>query len=70
MGILFLIMLGLIIYFYPKWSYKEWEKRCEINTKHPDWSPYCGKSFFEEDSQWFINHGYAKYVKTGEDEPQ
>ena len=33
------------IFTYPKWSRKEWYKRCEINSKHPDWTPNCCINF-------------------------
>lgn len=56
-----IILFG--IFTYPKWSRKEWYKRLEINSKHPDWTPNCCINFLEKDPQWFINNGYGKYVQ-------
>lgn len=61
--IISVIVVVISIFTYEKWSYKAWEKRCEINAKHPDWEPFCHRNFFEEDPQWFIDNGYGKYVK-------
>lgn len=66
MRIIFIITFSIVIISiitYEKWSYKAWEKRCKINAKHPNWTPYCGRNFFKEDPQWFIDNGYAKYVR-------
>ena len=60
--IIFLLVIGFAIINYPKWSYNEFYKRSEINEKHPDWKPYCGINFLEEDPQWFRNNGYGKWV--------
>ena len=51
------------VFTYPNWSYKQFLIRCEINAKHPKWTPYCGKNFLESDPQWFIDNGYEKYVR-------
>lgn len=61
--IISVIVVVISIFTYEKWSYKAWEKRCEINAKHPDYEPFCYRNFFEEDPQWFIDNGYGKYVK-------
>ena len=41
-----LILALLVVIFavstYNKFSYSIWSKRCYINSKHPDWTPYCG----------------------------
>ena len=66
MKIIFFICITIVvisILTYEKWSYKTWEKRCQINAKHPNWDPFCGSNFFDEDPQWFIDNGYGKYVK-------
>ena len=60
--ILSVIIIIFGICTYPKWSRKEWYKRCEINSKHPDWKPHCNINFIEKDTQWFIDNGYEKYV--------
>jgi len=57
-----LCIIGFGAFMYPRWSYKEWYKRCEINSKHPDWRPHCNINFFKKDPQWFIDNGYEKYV--------
>lgn len=57
------IVLLIATATYPKWSMKEYENRCKINSKYPDWYPKCGINFFEKDPQWFIDNGYEKYVK-------
>lgn len=60
------IAIGIIliaVVFYPKWSYKQYYLRSEINAKHPDWRPYCGINFLEKDPQWFIDNGYKGYIK-------
>lgn len=62
MGIAILFLIFAVI-TYPKWSYKEYYKRCEINSKHPDWTPKCAINFFERDPQWFIDNGYGQYVR-------
>lgn len=48
---------------YEKISYAEYYKRCAINSKHPDWKPWCGRNFFEEDPQWFIDNGYGDIIE-------
>lgn len=65
MNVLLLIPITIILIgvaTYPKWSYKEFGKRCEVNSKHPDWKPYCGINFIKKDPQWFLDNGYGKYV--------
>lgn len=66
MKIMLLVVAIVIIIFgvinYNKMSYKKWYERCEINSKHPDWYPYCGINFLKRDPQWFIDNGYGKYV--------
>ena len=65
MKILLIIAIAIIIFGvvnYDKMSYKKWYERCEINSKHPQWKPYCGINFLEKDPQWFIDNGYEKYV--------
>ena len=61
--IICLISILFAIKTYDKWSYKAFEKRIKINSMHPDWKPYCGRNFIKEDPQWFIKHGYGKYVE-------
>ena len=66
MTILFLILLGLIILYtvnYDNMSYKRYYERQVINSKHPDWKPYCGINYLERDPQWFIENGYKDWVK-------
>ena len=58
-----LIIIGFGIAYYDKISYKKFYERCEVNSKHPDWTPNCRVNFLEKDLQWFIEHGYEKYVK-------
>lgn len=58
-----IILLILAAYNYEKIGYKAWAKRCEINSMHPDWYPYCGINFLEKDPQWFIDNGYGRYVR-------
>lgn len=41
------LMLIPVIYFYPKISYGAFYKRCVENSKHPDWTPFCGKNFLK-----------------------
>ena len=65
MKVLLIIAIAIIIFGainYDKISYKKWYERCEINSKHPDWKPYCSVNFLEKDPQWFIDNGYEKYV--------
>lgn len=65
MNILLIIAIAIIIFGvvnYDKMSYKQFYKRCEINSKHPDWYPKCGINFLEKDPQWFIDNGYKKYI--------
>ena len=65
MRIAFVIALLIItagIFTYDKWSYTHFYKRCEINSKHPEWYPKCGINFLEKDPQWFIENGYEEYV--------
>ena len=61
--IICLISILFAIKTYDKWSYKAFEKCSKINSMHPDWKPYCGRNFLKEDPQWFIKHGYGKYVE-------
>ena len=56
-----IIIIG--IFTYPKWSISKCAKLGEINSKHPDWYPNCGIDFLDKDPQWFVVHGYGKYVK-------
>lgn len=66
MKIALIISICFILFAISNWdkmSYKKFEERCEINSKHPDWIPYCGINFIEKDPQWFIDHGYADVVK-------
>jgi cytochrome bd-type quinol oxidase subunit 2 len=45
-----IIAILLLVFFvatYEKWSYKAFYKRCEENSKHPDWTPFCGKKFYK-----------------------
>ncbi len=66
MKILFIIAIAIIIsgvVNHDKMSYKKWCKRCENNSKHPQWKPRCGINFLETDPQWFIDNGYGEYVK-------
>lgn len=58
-----LLVILVAIYNYPKWSYKKFYERSEINAKHPKWKPNCGVNFMKEDPQWFIDNGYGDYVK-------
>ena len=65
MKVLLIMAIAIIIFGvinYDKISYKKWYERCEINSKHPDWKPYCGINFLKKDPQWFIDNGYEKYV--------
>lgn len=61
-----LILALLVVIFavstYNKFSYSIWSKRCYINSKHPDWTPYCGIDFIKKDPQWFIDNGYGDYI--------
>ena len=43
-----LVLLAPFIPLYPKWSYKAYYKRCELNSTHPDWTPFCGKNFLNK----------------------
>ena len=66
MAFVYLICSIVIIFAvinYEKISYAEYYKRCTINSKHPDWKPWCGRNFFEEDPQWFINNGYGDIIE-------
>lgn len=66
MKILLIIAIAIIIFGiinYDEISYKKWYERCEINSKHPQWKPYCGTNFLKEDPQWFIDNGYGEYVR-------
>ena len=61
MIVLFIISIAIVVFAvfnHDKLSYKMFYKRCEINSKHPDWTPYCGINFLEKDPQWFIDNGY------------
>ena len=65
MNIVLIIAIVVIVFGvanHDKISYKKWNERCEINSKHPDWHPKCGINFLEKDPQWFIDNGYEKYV--------
>ena len=57
-----LLVIFVAIKTYSKWSYKEFDKRSQINAKHPKWKPYCGVNFLKEDPQWFIDNGYSEFV--------
>ena len=61
--IIALLVILFAVSAYPKWSYKKFDERSKINSKHPDWKPYCGINFLEKDPQWFVNHGYGEYVE-------
>lgn len=66
MKYLFILAVGIIIgaaFNYKKWSYKEWYKRCEINAKHPDWTPKCNRDFMKEDPDWFVKNGYKEALE-------
>jgi hypothetical protein len=66
MKILFIISIVIFAIFvinYNKMSYKAWNKRCEINSKHPGWYPFCHIDFLKEDPQWFIDNGYEEYIR-------
>ena len=58
-----ILILIFAVSTYPKWSYNEWYKRCEINALHPNWYPKCAINFLKKDSQWFIDNGYGKYTR-------
>ena len=58
-----LVLLVPITATYKKWSRKAWAERCEINALHPDWTPACGRNFFKEDPDWFVQNGYENYLK-------
>lgn len=48
MKVLLILAIAVIIFGianHDKISYKQWYKRCEINSKHPDWKPFCGVNF-------------------------
>lgn len=55
-------MLVFFVVNYSKISYKKWTERCEVNSKHPDWKPYCGIDYLEKDPKWFIDNGYGDYI--------
>ena len=57
-----IIVIAFGVANYNKISYKRFNKRCEINSQHPDWFPFCGIDFLEKDPQWFIDNGYVDYV--------
>ena len=66
MKIALIISICFILFAICNWdkmSYKRFSYRCEINSKHPDWTPYCGINFIEKDPQWFIDHGYGDVVR-------
>jgi hypothetical protein len=66
MSVLLIIAVAVIIFGvanYDKMSYKKWYERCEVNSKHPGWTPKCGIDFLEKDPQWFIDNGYGNYVR-------
>ncbi len=59
-----LVMIAVVIltfgmFTYPKWSYKQYERRCKLNSLHPDWKPKCGINYLEKDKNWFIQNGYG-----------
>ena len=56
------ISIGIYIWKYDEMSYRRYYERCEINAKHPDWKPWCGRNFFEEDPKWFVDNGYEDIV--------
>ena len=59
MKILFIIAMIIIlfgVFNYDKISYKKFYERCKINSKHPNWTPFCGTNFIEKDPQWFIDN--------------
>lgn len=58
-----LLFIGFMAWHYPKWSYKCFDKRSEINSKHPDWYPKCGINFIEKDPDWFVLNGYGEELK-------
>lgn len=66
MTVLLIIAVAIItfaVFNYDKFSYKKWYERCEVNSKHPDWTPNCGVNFLKKDPQWFKDNGYSEYVK-------
>lgn len=48
MLIIGVVLLLIAIPTYPYWSYRAWYNRCEENSKHPDWKPFCGKNFLNK----------------------
>ena len=68
MHILFILVIAIptiiwAVINYEKISYKKYYERCEINSKHPQWRPWCGRNFFEEDPQWFVDNGYGDIIE-------
>lgn len=66
MTLLFIISLAIItigVVFHDKMSYKKMYQRQVINSKHPNWTPYCGVNFLEKDPQWFMDNGYGEYIR-------
>ena len=50
--LVFIISIGILIlsvFTYDKWSYKQFYNRCIENSKHPNWTPFCGKNFLDKD---------------------
>ena len=37
------VVIGAIVYTYPKWSYTEWGNRMQKNAKHKDFVSFSGK---------------------------
>ncbi len=65
MNLIILLAVIVVIFAvsnYNKISYSKWYKRCEVNSKHPDWTPKCGIDFIKKDPHWFIDNGYGEYV--------
>ena len=61
--LLLIIAIALIIFCVKKYNEGvPWYEICEVNSKHPDWHPYCGINFLKKDPQWFIDNGYSEYV--------
>ncbi len=66
MALIYFVCIVSIAFYainYEKMSYKKYYERYVINSKHPDWEPWCGRNFFEEDPQWFIDNGYGDIIE-------